>query len=398
MSAAGQGNNAGMSLARRWRPKQVVADRRDALVTLFLSAVVVASVLGSAVHDSQLVDVLLIPPALAALLLRRARPREALVLAVVVISVTPSDHALVLPVMAVLYAIAVRSPWRLAAAAGAAAAAVAILGGLVWGSGNVTDHGGLTGFAIGLAASCAAAVAVGLYVGAQRRVRDGLRERAERLDRERELLADRAVAQERVRIAQELHDIVAHNVSLMVVEAQALGVTAGDDMVTVRTDAIADLGRQAMTEMHATLRLLRGDGEEPELAPQPGLAQLGRLVEQLRRAGLELELTVEGQPRVLARGVDLSAYRIIQEALTNVVKHAAGASAHVALVYGAQGLELTIIDVEHEAHAALGHPSDGHGLIGMRERAALFGGRLTTEALPDGFRVKATLPYEELPS
>jgi signal transduction histidine kinase len=398
MRAAGQGNNVSMSLARRWRSKLVVADRRGALVTLFFSALVVVSVLASAIHDNQPVAVLLIPPALAALLLRRVRPREALVLAVVVVSVTPGDRALVLPVMAVLYAIAVRAPWRLAAATGAAAAAVAIIGGVVWGSGNVTDHGGLPGYAIGLAASCAAAVAVGLYVGAQRRVRDALRERAERLDRERELLADRAVAQERVRIAQELHDIVAHNVSLMVVEAQALGATADDDMVTARTDAIADLGRQAMTEMHATLRLLRGDGDEPELAPQPGLAQLERLVEQLRRAGLELELTVKGQPRVLARGVDLSAYRIIQEALTNVVKHAAGASARVSLVYGAQGLELTIIDIEHEAHAALQHSSDGHGLIGMRERAALFGGRLTTEVLADGFRVKATLPYEEIPS
>jgi signal transduction histidine kinase len=131
----------------------------------------------------------------------------------------------------------VRAPWRLAAATGAGAAAVAIIGGVVWGSGNVTDHGGLPGYAIGLAASCAAAVAVGLYVGAQRRVRDALRERAERLDRERELLADRAVAQERVRIAQELHDIVAHNVSLMVVEAQALGATADDEIVTARTDA-----------------------------------------------------------------------------------------------------------------------------------------------------------------
>jgi signal transduction histidine kinase len=153
-----------------------------------------------------------------------------------------------------------------------------------------------------------------------------------------------------------------------------------------------------MTEMHATLRLLRGDGDEPELAPQPGLAQLERLVEQLRRAGLEIDLTVEGRRRVLARGVDLSAYRIIQEALTNVVKHAAGATARVSLVYGSQGLELTILDIEHEAHAALQHSSDGHGLIGMRERAALFGGRLTTEVLADGFRVKATLPYEEIPS
>jgi signal transduction histidine kinase len=383
-----------MSLARCSRLRQFLAPRRAALVTLALSALVVVSVVGNAIHDSEPVAVLLIPAALAAILLRHVRSRTVLLIAVVVASATPGDRALVVPVMAVLYAVAVRAPWRLAAATGAAAAAVAIIGGAVWGSGNVTEHGGLVGYAIGTAASCAAAVAVGLYVGAQRRVRDGLRERAERLDRERELLADRAVAQERIRIAQELHDIVAHNVSLMVVEAQALGATVDDDTVAARTDAIADLGRQAMTEMHATLRLLRGDGDEPELAPQPGLAQLERLIEQLRRAGLEIELTVEGRPRVLAQGVDLSAYRIIQEALTNVVKHAAGARALVSLVYRAQGLELTITDIEREVRAVLHDSSDGHGLIGMRERAALFGGRLTTEALPDGFRVNATLPYE----
>jgi signal transduction histidine kinase len=148
-----------------------------------------------------------------------------------------------------------------------------------------------------------------------------------------------------------------------------------------------------MTEMHTTLRLLRADGETPELSPQPGLAQLERLIEQSRGAGLDIELSVEGQPRVLAQGVDLSAFRIIQEALTNVIKHASGASTKVALVYQAQGVQLTIIDSEDGVRAMLGEPSDGHGVIGMRERAALFGGTLSTEALPDGFKVTATLPY-----
>lgn len=156
-------------------------------------------------------------------------------------------------------------------------------------------HRGLIGYSIGYIASCAAAVAVGLYAAARRRVIEGLRERAERLDRERELLADRAVAQERVRIAQELHDVVAHKVSLMAVNAQALGATAGDAPMTAGTDVIADLGRQTMQEMHATLRLLRsGNGGEPELAPQPGLGQLERLLEQSRGAGLEIELMGRG--------------------------------------------------------------------------------------------------------
>jgi signal transduction histidine kinase len=384
-----------MFLVRRWRLRQFAAQRSDVLIAVGLTVFVVASVVATAIHNEQPAAVLLIPGALAAILLRRRLPAAALLIAVVVASAMPDNRSLLLPVMAVLYTIAVRTPWKPAAAAGAGAAAVGIIAGAAWGGGGVNDHGGLPGYAIGSTASCAAAVGVGLYVGARRRVLEGLRERAERLDRERELLAERAVAQERIRIAQELHDIVAHNVSLMVVQAQALGATIHDDKVTKSTDAIADLGRQAMTEMHTTLRLLRSDGETPELSPQPGLAQLERLLEQLRRAGLEIELTIEGQPRRLAQGIDLSAFRIIQEALTNVVKHAAGASTKVTLAYQAQGLELTVIDTEDEGRSLrTQEPSDGHGVIGMRERAALFGGALRTEAIPGGFKVQATLPYE----
>lgn len=399
MPTAGQEDSFTMFLARRWRLKRFSAERSDVLVALGLAVVVLASLILTAARDAKPIVLLLAPGALASILLRRARPGAALLIAVAVAAAMPGNRLLVLPVMVVLYTIAVRAPWKLAAGGAAGAAAVAIIAGAAWGGGSLTEHGGLLGYAIGATASFAAAVAVGLYVGARRRVLDGLRERAERLDRERELLADRAVAQERVRIAQELHDIVAHNVSLMVVQAQALGATVHDDRVTQSTDAIADLGRQAMTEMHTTLRLLRVASETPELSPQPGLAQLERLIEQLRRAGLEIELTVEGQPRLLAQRVDLSAYRIIQEALTNVVKHAAGASTKVRLVYQAQGMELTIIDTEDEARAKLRQePSDGHGVIGMRERAALFGGKLTTESLPDGFKVTATLPYAPTPS
>ena len=398
MPAAGQESSPRFRTRRRRVPPPA---RRsgDVLVAVALGLVVLASLVGTAARDNQPAVLLLVPAALAAIALRHARPGAALLLAVLATAVTPDNRALVLPVMVVLYTIATRSPWKLAAASGGGAASVIIIAGALWGGGNATDHGGLLGYAIGAAASCAAAVAFGLYIGAQRRVRDALRERAERLDRERTLQADRAVAEERVRIAQELHDIVAHNVSLMVVEAQALGATVADDRVIRTTDAIADLGRQAMTEMHTTLRLLRNDAETPELSPQPGLAQLDRLIEQLRRAGLEVELTVHGQPRPLGPGVDLSAYRIIQEALTNVVKHAAGATTKVTVDYQADGIDMTIIDNEgHARTTLLPPPSDGHGVIGMRERAALFGGRLTTESLPDGFKVTATLPYALTPS
>jgi signal transduction histidine kinase len=394
MPTAGQEHSFSMFLARPRRFRQFAADRGDVLLALGLAVPVVGSLAVRASRSDQPLVLLLSLGALAPIFLRRDRSGAALLLAVAAQAAIPDNRALVLPVMAVLYTIAARTPWKQSAAAGAGAAAAAIIAGAAWGSGDVTDHGGLLGYAIGSAASCAAAVAVGLYVGARRRVLDGLREHAERLDRERELLADRAVAQERIRIAQELHDIVAHNVSLMVVEAQALGATTDDHRVSESTDAIADLGRQAMTEMHTTLRLLRSDGETPELSPQPGLAQLERLLEQLRRAGLEIELTIEGQPHQLPQGVDLSAFRIIQEALTNVVKHAATASTKVTLAYQAQGIQLTVIDTEDEIRAtATQEPSDGHGVIGMRERAALFGGTLRTEAFPGGFKVTATLPY-----
>jgi signal transduction histidine kinase len=385
-----------MSLVRRVGVRQLATQRSDVLVALGLIVFVGGSLVATAIRGDRPIVLLLTPVALAAILLRRARPGVALVLAIAIAAAIPENRALALPVLVVLYTIASRSPWRPAAAAGAAAAMLVIVAGATWGSGHTAEHGGVLGDAIGSAASCAAAVALGLYVGARQRVLDGLRERAERLDRERELLADRAVAQERVRIAQELHDIVAHNVSLMVVKAQALGATANDEHVSEGTDAIADLGRQAMTEMHATLRLLRADDSgAPELSPQPGLAQLERLVDQLRGAGLEIELTIEGEPRPLAQSVDLSAFRILQEALTNVVKHAAGARTKVIVVYRAEGVELTVVDSEGEVRTTALPPqrSDGHGVIGMRERAALFDGTLTTEALPDGFRVTATLPY-----
>ncbi len=148
-----------------------------------------------------------------------------------------------------------------------------------------------------------------------------------------------------MRIAQDLHDVVAHNVSLMVVQAQALGVTVDDERVVEATDVIADLGRQAMTEMHRTLRLLRDqDGEAAQRAPQPSLANLDKLIEQSRASGMAVELTVEGEPRPLAQTVDLSAFRIVQEALTNVIKHAGRAHTKVIVAFRADRLELRITD------------------------------------------------------
>jgi signal transduction histidine kinase len=376
--------------------------RAEAGFALLIALAVVSSLIVRVGEGETGFVLLLALPALAAIRLRHSRPLEALALAVAANATLPDNRGLVFPVLLVLYASASRRSWptsRLAALA-LGAVVVSVTAWLAWGT-RGTGGESVLGYIIGNVAQAAASVALGLYFGARRREVDALHERAERLDRERELLADRAVAEERVRIAQELHDVVAHNVSLMVVRAQGLGATVEEEPVKSTTDAIADLGREAMTEMHRTLRLLRASGPaSAELAPQPGLAMLERLLEQTRAAGLEIELTVEGRPRPLSQGVDLSAFRIIQEALTNVLKHAGRARTQITLSYRPEDLRVTVTDSgEQDGQGPANGPEDwaeGHGLIGMRERATLFGGTLTAAAgVTRGFTVSATLPYEE---
>jgi signal transduction histidine kinase len=225
-----------------------------------------------------------------------------------------------------------------------------------------------------------------------------LEARAALLARERDFEARRAVTAERARIARELHDVIAHHVSMMVVQAEAGPVAAERDPPrAVRAFAtIADIGREALVEMRRLLGVLRSETGElgVNLAPQPGVAQLPILVEQTREAGLEVELTVEGEPVSLPGGVDLSAYRIVQEALTNAVKHSGQWRARVLVSYGVQDLRIEVRNDGRDAKAgAGGDGKPGYGLIGMRERVNLFGGELT--AGPDqhgGFTVAARLP------
>jgi signal transduction histidine kinase len=223
------------------------------------------------------------------------------------------------------------------------------------------------------------AVAFGLFAAA----------RLAHAARERELLAERAATEERLRIARELHDAVGHDVSLMVVQAQALGATAGDPRVQEATDAIAALGRRTMGEMHRTLRVLR---EEPTRAPAPGVDGLEEVVDGARAAGADVALVVEGAPRALPPALGATAYRIVQEAVTNAIRHAPGAPATVVVRYGPAALELQVTD---EGPGPDGNGAPGHGLVGMRERAAAFGGSLEAGARAEGgFRVRAVLPYE----
>jgi signal transduction histidine kinase len=229
-----------------------------------------------------------------------------------------------------------------------------------------------------------------------------LRERAERLERERETEARAAAAEERARIAREMHDVVAHSLSVMVVQAEAAEAMLDGDPERARRPlaAVQDTGRSALTELRRMLGVMREIADEgPALAPQPGLAGLDTLVAHVRDAGLPVTLRVEGDPRPLPPGVDLSAYRIVQEGLTNALKHAGPARAEVLVRYGPRDLELAVRDDGrgHDPHANGG----GHGLVGMRERVALYGGRLSAGPLPapdHGFALTATLPLDAEPS
>jgi signal transduction histidine kinase len=231
----------------------------------------------------------------------------------------------------------------------------------------------------------------------QRALTAELAERAARLERERAGEARRAVAEERTRIARELHDVVAHHVSMMVVQAEAGPVAVERDPARAAGafEAIAATGRQALTEMRRLLGVLRGDGDQaPSLAPQPGLAQVPSLVEQVGRAGLEVELVVEGDQAPLPAGVELSAYRIVQEALTNALTHSGSPRARVLVRYGERDLEVQVRDEGRGGGAAAGG-RDGRGLVGMRERVGLFGGELRAGPGPDGgFTVDARLPIQ----
>jgi signal transduction histidine kinase len=222
-------------------------------------------------------------------------------------------------------------------------------------------------------------------------VRDRER-RAWLVDRERELAAREAVVEERARIARELHDAIAHNVSMMVVQAGAERRVLGEEQHSTREvlGTVEQIGRGALTEMRRLVGMLRSEDDEP-LAPQPGLADLERLVGQVRDAGLPVELNVEGQRRELPVGLELSAYRIVQEALTNALKHAGEARATVAVRYRDDSLELEIVD--DGPGSAARAVSGGHGLVGMRERVALYGGRFEAgRRATGGFTVRVLLP------
>ncbi|GAA2876640.1 histidine kinase [Streptosporangium fragile] len=209
-----------------------------------------------------------------------------------------------------------------------------------------------------------------------------------------ELLAREAVTEERTRIARELHDMVAHSVSVMVMQTGAARLMLRPDQLTERETLVVveEAGREAVEELRRVVGLLRADSDEDGLAPQPSLARLEDLVEQVRDAGLDVELTVEGEPGPIPPGLELSAYRIIQEALANTLRHAGPTRAAVTVSHRPHSLFLEVVD-EGSRDGRTRAEGAGHGLVGMRERVALFHGRLATGPLPGGgYAVRATLP------
>jgi signal transduction histidine kinase len=234
---------------------------------------------------------------------------------------------------------------------------------------------------------------IALALGRMFREADEAKERASRAEREREERAKTAVTEERARIARELHDVVGHSVSVMTVQASAVRRLLRPDQEREREAllVVEQTGREALAEMRRMVGVLRRPEEAPALAPQPSLDHLDRLVEQAREAGLPVDLRVEGKPVQLPAGLDLTAYRLVQEGLTNALKHARAQRAEVFVRYGDEDIEVAVMD---DGQGGSGDGvSGGHGLVGMRERVSVYGGELEAGPRPDGgYRLRAKLP------
>ncbi|MEU3095391.1 sensor histidine kinase [Streptomyces sp. NPDC006967] len=370
---------------------------------------------GVAAEDSRGTDlpVLTVPVMLLLSLvvaLRRRVPERMLVLALAVgvgqliadVATVPADFALLVIVYTVA---AVGARWysRLALTAGLCAAPLAQWR---WPSEETGTAGNLALMVL-QTVPFALAWVLGDSIRTRRAYFAQLEERAARLEKERAAQAKVAVAAERARIARELHDVVAHNVSVMVVQADgaAYVLDAAPDQAKKALETISSTGRQALAEMRRLLGVLRtGEHQEAgEYVPQPDVRQIEDLVGECRGSGLPVDFKVEGTPRPLPSGVELTAYRIVQEALTNARKHGGpGVGASVRLVYFDDGLGLLVEDdgkgAPHELYEEGGFDGQGHGLIGMRERVGMVGGTLDAGPRPGGgFRISVLLPLKPAP-
>ncbi|MGV9879003.1 sensor histidine kinase [Streptomyces sp. NPDC003006] len=380
----------------------------------------------------------------SALLVRRRWPVAVVLIA---IAITPAQMGFLLTIVGLYTLAASELPRRVTGALAGMSMAGTLIVALVRASQDLAEEGShppigsefVPFFAVAASIGVTAPpVLLGLYVGARRRLMESLRERADDLERELQLLAERAEEraewarnEERTRIAREMHDVVAHRVSLMVVHAAALQAVARKDPEKAVKNAalVGDMGRQALTELREMLGVLRaGDGvqgakpvrpvEPVPLAAVgyaaaaaasravdedgPCLAELDELVGQSRAAGMAVELSVQGEPRGYTADVEQTAYRVVQEALTNVHKHAAGAKTYVRLAHRTAEIAM---QVENEPPPEPGSttdarlPSGGNGLVGMKERVTGLGGVFVSGPTDDGgFRVSAVLPAAVVPA
>jgi signal transduction histidine kinase len=388
--------------ARRWAELRA-GDLLDALLALALAGTAQYEIWAHPLFDDGIPGPRL-PNAILLLLItlplawRRRAPTVvfALVLASVGLQISliddarsdqpPFQHWIAL--LIVFYSLGAHAQRRRAIVAGALGGGAIVVGDLV----DLVSGGGRLEDTVPAWFMLAAAYGVGFALRGQRIQSTLLAHRAERLEREREQKARLAVAEERVRIARELHDIVAHAISVVVVQAQAGQRVLEGEQASAREalGSIETTGRQALVEMRRLLGILRKEDRELALAPRPSLAYLDVLAERVREAGLPVELHVQGESKPLPPGVDLSAYRIVQEALTNTLKHAGPASAQVIVRYRAEEVELEISD---DGRGSVDGREDGHGLAGMRERAALVGGNVESGSnVGRGYSVRAWLP------
>ena len=370
----------------------------DSALALFLTVIAVGSTVVSRTRYGFAVPVLAVIVTLFTTLplaLRRYRPLEVLAVTVIaetVLLIFRSGAGAPFGVIVALYTVAAYCERRVSIRAAALTALPITVGVIV-------HNGSHAGAVIPELAVFAIAWVIGDNLRTRRAYLAELEARAARLEREREEKADRAVADERARIARELHDVIAHNVSVMVVQAAAGEDVFDEDPGKARDSlaAVASTGRAALAELRRLLGVIRAEDDrgEPAYTPQPGIEYIDDLVRQVRETGLPVELSVLGEPRPVPEGVGLCAYRIVQEALTNTLKHAHASTAQVQLRYVPDALELQVLDDGSRAVAVNGE-SAGQGLIGMRERVALFGGELTAgPRRGPGYEVRARLPLEE---
>jgi len=370
------------SRLRRFRLDPVTVDRVVAVVFTIVAQLEIW--LGSSAGDHQLGAALITPAMTGAIAIRRRYPMLIGVAVPVVESVEfgfwagPNILSQAVANFCALYALTVWTPPR-RFAVGFAVVLSAVLASSLGPGANLNQA-----FFFGLVE--------GIVMLLVRRVIGDRDRRAQIAERERDVAAREAVVEERARIARELHDVIAHHVSMIVLQAGAERRMLGDANASTREvlETVEQSGRSALTETRRLLGMLRGDANDP-LTPQPGLDDVPMLVGQLRDAGLPVELSIDGERRELPVGIELSAYRIVQEALTNALKHAGDARATVHVRYGSDSLELEIVDDGQGGSKRTS--GGGHGLVGMRERVALYGGRFDASRRPSGgFAIRVVLP------